>query len=85
MVSTLCLIASLSNHHNGVCSHNTIERAMYSAFILERATKVCSLDDQVIGHRANIMIHPDQDLEIIRSAEAPSGFQFPVKSASTQH
>ena len=69
----------------GITSLKLVERAMYSASVVDRAVMVCILDAQVIGAPANLMIQPERDFAVIGSTGASFLSQLPAKSASTQH
>ena len=69
----------------GISSQHTVDRAMYSASVVERAVSVCSLDAQVTGQPAYVMAHPDRDLDVVGSVPAILRSNPPAKSASTQH
>ena len=58
---------------------------MYSASVVDRAVRVCSLDAQVTGHPAYVMVHPERDLDVVGSVPAMLRSKPPAKSASTQH
>ena len=79
-----CARASLRSPINGMTSFKLVDRAMYSASVVDMAVMVCILDAQVIGVPANCTIQPDRDLDVIGSRCASAWHQFPAKSASTQ-
>ena len=69
----------------GISSLHAVDRAMYSAFVVERAVSVCNLDAQVTGQPAYVMAHPECDLEVVGSVPTILRSKPPAKSASTQH
>ena len=62
-----------------------MDRAMYSASVVESADNICNLDAQVTGQPTYIMAHPDWDFDVIGSMPAILQLNPPAKSASTQH
>ena len=54
----------------GISSRHAVDRAMYSASVVERAVSVCSLDAQVTGQPAYVMAHPEHDLDVVGSVPA---------------
>ena len=68
-----------------ISSRHAVDRAMYSASVVERAVSVCSLDAQVTGHPAYVMAHPERDLDVVGSVPAILQSNPPVKLVLTQH
>ena len=64
-------------------SLSVVDKAMYSASVVERAVSVCSLDPQVNGQSAKRMTKPVRDLAVTGSRWAVRRVQRPQKSAST--
>ena len=52
------------------------DNAMYSASVVDSAVRVWSLDDQVMGHPAYMITHPDHDLAVMGSFVAPGLYQL---------
>ena len=71
--------------NTGISSRHAVDRAMYSASVVERAVSVCSLDAQVTGQPAYVIAHPEHDLDVVGSVPAILRSNPPAKSASTQH
>ena len=51
----------------GITSRKLVERAMYSASVVDIAVIVCILEAQVMGAPAKRTSQPDRDLEVIGS------------------
>ena len=85
LILTPCSMASLSMPISGMTSLRLVDRAIYSASVVDNAVIVCILDAHVIGTPAKRTIHPERDKAIIGSLWASCGHQLPEKSASTQH
>ena len=51
----------------GITSLKLVERAMYSASVVDNAVIVCILEAHVMGAPAKCTIHPKRDLELIGS------------------
>ena len=62
-----------------------VDRAIYSALVVDNAVVVCILEAQVIGALAKRTIHPERDLDVIGLLWAYCCRQLPEKSASAQH
>ncbi len=69
----------------GRTSQMNMERAMYLANVVDRATCDCNLEAQMMGHPAKKMIQPLLDFDIARSRKDRDLFQFPEKLASVTH
>ena len=69
----------------GISSQHAVDRATYSASIVESAVNVCNLDAQVTGQPTYVMVHPEHDFDVIGSMPAILQSNPPVKSVSTQH
>ena len=69
----------------GISSRHAVDRAMYSASVVEKAVSVCSLDAQVTGQPAYVIAHPERDLDVVGSVPAILRSNPPAKSVSTQH
>ena len=69
----------------GRTSRRDIDKEIYSASVVERATCDCSLDVQIMGHPAQKIIQPLLDFAVLGSSAALSMFQLPEKSASQLH
>ena len=69
----------------GISSRHAVDRATYSASVVERAISVCSLDAQVTGQPAYVIAHPECELDVFGSVPAILQSNPPAKSASTQH
>ena len=54
----------------GITCLKLVERAMYSASVVDKAVIVCILDVQVIGALAKETIEPDLDLDVMGSTWA---------------
>ena len=54
----------------GISSQHAVDRAMYSASIVERAISICNLDAQVTGQCAYVMAHPEHDFDVVGSIPA---------------
>ena len=70
---------------SGMTSLRLVDRAIYSALVVDNAVIVCILEAHVIGALAKRAIHPKRDLDVIGSLWASCCHQLPEKSASTQH
>ena len=81
---TPCSRASLRSPISGITSLRLVERAMYSASVVDMAVMVCILDAHVMGVPAKRTIQPERDLAVIGSLCASAWRQFPAKAASTQ-
>ena len=81
---TPCARASVRSPISGITSLRLVERAMYSASVVDMAVMVCILDAHVIGAPAKRTIQPERDLAVIGSLCGSAWRQFPAKSASTQ-
>ena len=66
-------------------SRHAVDRAIYSASVVDRAVNGCSLDPQVTGHPAYVIAHPERDLDVVGSVPVMLQSKPPAKSASTQH
>ena len=64
-------ITSFSNCVIGIWSHKADDSATYSASVVESAVRVWSLDDQVMGHPAYMITHPDRDFAVMGTFVAP--------------
>ena len=62
-----------------------VERAMYSASVVDSAVIVCILEAQMMGATANQTTQPELDLDVIGSLWVSCWHQLPAKLASTQH
>ena len=80
-----CSVASFNMPIKGITSLKLVERAIYSASVVDSAVMVCILDAQGIGAPAKQMSHLDRDFDVIGSICMSLLSQFPAKSASTQH
>ena len=80
---TPCACASMRSPISGITSFRLVERAMYSASVVDMAVMVCILDAHVMGAPAKCTIQPERDLAVIGSLCASAWRQFPMKSAST--
>ena len=65
-----CSLASLSIPIMGITSLKLVERAMYSASVVDNAVMVCILDAQVMGTPAKQTIQPERNLDVIGSTWA---------------
>ena len=79
------LMTSFISFMISIWSCNAEDSATYSASMVDSAIRVWSLDDQVIGHPAYVIVHLDHDFVVMGSFAAPGSYQLPTKSASTQH
>ena len=79
-----CSLASWSIPIIGMTSLKLVERAMYSASVVDIAVMVCILEAHVMGAPVKHTSHPDRDLDVIGSTWASHLRQLPAKSASTQ-
>ena len=68
----------------GMTSLKMVERAMYSASVVDSAAIVCILEAHVMGAPAKRTSQPECDLEVIGSTWESLCRQLPAKSASTQ-
>ena len=68
----------------GITSLELVERAMYSASVIDIAVIVCILEAHVMGAPAKRTSQPECDLEVIGLTWASHCRQLPAKSASTQ-
>ena len=78
-------LASWSIPIMGMTSLKLMERAMYSASVVDIAVIVCILETHVMGAPAKRMSQPERDLDVIGSIWASHFRQLPAKSVSTQH
>ena len=85
LILTPCSTASLSMPISGITSLRLVDKAIYSASVVDNAVIVCILDAHMISAPAKRIIHPERDLAVIGSLLASCGRQLPEKSASTQH
>ena len=67
----------------GITSLKRVERAIYSASVVDIAVIVCILEAHVMGAPAKRTSQPERDLEVIGSTWASHFRQLPTKSAST--
>ena len=79
-----CSLASRSIPIMGMTSLKLVERAMYSASVVDIAVIVCILEAHVMGALAKRTSQPDRDLNVMGSMWASLFHQLPAKSASTQ-
>ena len=61
------------------------EMALYRLTVVPSATSVWSLEDQIMGHAAYVIMYPVRDFAVEGSTSALTLSQLPTKSASTQH
>jgi hypothetical protein len=66
----------------GRTSRRDMDRAMYSASVVDIATCDCNLEAQMMGHPEKKMIQPLLDFDVAGYREARNLFQFPEKPAS---
>ena len=66
----------------GMTSLKLVERAMYSAPVVDIAVIVCILEAHVMGAPAKRTSQPDCDLDVMGSTWALHFRQLPAKSAS---
>ena len=69
---------------SGMTSVRLVDRAIYSASVVDNAVIVYILESQVTGALVKRTIHPERDLDVIGSLWASCCRQLPEKSASTQ-
>ena len=69
----------------GISSRHAVDRAMYSASVVERAVSICNLDTQVTGQPAYVVAHPECDFDVVGSIPAILRSNPPAKSVLTQH
>ena len=74
---------SLMSPIRGTTSLKLMERATYSALVVDMAVIVCILDAQVMGHPVNCITYPAEDLVGIGSLAAYRGLQLHAESEST--
>ena len=68
LVSSECI--SFMSSSIGISSQHAVDRAMYSASVVESAVNICNLDAQVTGHPIYVMAHPERDFGIVGSMPA---------------
>ena len=68
----------------GMTSLKIVERAIYSASVVDIAVMVCILEANVMGAPAKCTSQTDRDLGVIGSTWASHFRQLPAKSSSTQ-
>ena len=66
----------------GISSRDAVDRAMYSASVVESAVNICNLDAQVTGQAAYVMAHPEHDFDVVGSMPAILGLNPPAKSVT---
>ena len=76
---------SFMSSNIGISSQHAVDRAMYSASIVERAISICNLDAQVTGQPAYVMAHPEHDFDVVGSIPAILRLSPPAKFVLTQH
>jgi len=74
------LVASFARESAGKISHIVLDRAIYSASVLERAISVCSFDPQMTGHCAKLKTNP----VVERAVEGPSIEDFCFQSLACE-
>ena len=62
-----------------------MERATYTASVVDKVVMVWILEAHVNGQPANWITQPALDLDVIESYRASCGLQLPAKSESTPH
>jgi len=55
-----------------------VDRAIYSALVDDKVISVCSLEDQMSGHPANMITKPVLDFAVSMSSAAVSFFHSPA-------
>jgi hypothetical protein len=72
------LLASLANVNIGRISLVAVDKAIYSASVVDKAISVCSFDAHTKGQFANVIMYPVRDLAVVGSSAADCCFQSPA-------